>query len=98
MGLIRKATSVSTLGVVGYRSRGEAQKKAAVQEAKLAKVQRKALKDELRGQEKEEREAKAEQRETEAQGKPWYFQPTLRSMIATAAAQQEAKKHGEMDH
>ena len=42
MGLIRKMTSVSTLGGVKYTSKREAQTKAALEEAKLAKAQRKA--------------------------------------------------------
>jgi hypothetical protein len=48
---MRKAASVSTLGVVGYHSRCEAQRKAALQEAKLAKAQCRALKHELRDEE-----------------------------------------------
>ena len=50
MGLLRKATSLSTLGGVKYTSRREAQTKNAAaqaklarQEAKLLKAQRKAL-------------------------------------------------------
>lgn len=50
MGIIRKATSVSTLGVVSYRSKKETDKRAANaaaknerEQAKLAKAQRKAL-------------------------------------------------------
>lgn len=44
MGLIRKMVSVSTLGAVKYTSKREAQTKAALEEAKLARAQRKALK------------------------------------------------------
>ena len=44
MGLIRKMASVSTLGGIKYTSKREAQTKAALEEAKLAKAQRKALK------------------------------------------------------
>ena len=42
LGLIRKMTSVSTLGGVKYTSKREAQTKAALEEAKLLKAQRKA--------------------------------------------------------
>ena len=42
MGLMRKMTSVSTLGGVKYTSKREAQTKAALEEAKLLKAQRKA--------------------------------------------------------
>jgi hypothetical protein len=42
MGLIRKMTSVSTLGGVKYTSKREAQTKMALEEAKLLKAQRKA--------------------------------------------------------
>ena len=44
MGLTRKLMSASTLGGVKYTSKREAQTKAALAEAKLAKAQAKALK------------------------------------------------------
>jgi hypothetical protein len=46
MGLIRKTASLSTLGGVKYTSRREAQTKAALAQAKLAKAERKAVEHE----------------------------------------------------
>jgi len=43
MGLIRKTASLSTFGGVKYTSRREAQTKAALAQAKLAKAERKAV-------------------------------------------------------
>lgn len=42
MGLLRKIMSASTLGAVKYTSKREAQTKAALEAARLAKAQRKA--------------------------------------------------------
>jgi hypothetical protein len=67
MGLIRKTASLSTLGAVKYTSRREAQTKAALEEAKLAKAQRRAL--------------EAEQCEQAANGQPWYRQPTIGGVV-----------------
>jgi len=73
MGLIRKMASASTLGGVKYTSRREAQTKAALEEAKLAKAQRRALED----------EGQAEQAEA-AQDRPWYAQKSAGGAISAA--------------
>jgi hypothetical protein len=46
MGVIRKAASISTLGGVKYTSRREAQTKAALAQAKVAKEEAKRLRSE----------------------------------------------------
>jgi hypothetical protein len=84
MGLIRKAASVSTLGAVGFHSRREAQAKAALAHARLAKEERKAVKHERKTADVERRDAEAEQREQGAEGRPWWRQPTVGDAIRAA--------------
>jgi hypothetical protein len=71
-----KTASIATLGGVKYTSRREAQTKAVLAEAKLAKEQAKAERERRRRDEREEREAKYEQA-AEHEGQPWWRQPTL---------------------
>ena len=86
MGLIRKAVSVSTLGGVKYTSRREAQTKAALEEAKLLKAQRRQL----------GKEAQAEAAQAEAaQEQPWYAQKTTGGMISAAVAARRKKHEAE---
>jgi hypothetical protein len=88
MGLMRKLTSVSTGGAVKYTSKREAQTKAALAEAKLAKEQRKGLRAERYAEAAAVRAAAAEDA---AQGKPWYRQPTLGAAISAALRGEQAK-------
>jgi hypothetical protein len=44
MGFMRKMASISTLGAIKYTSKREAETKYQLQQAKLAKAQRKAVK------------------------------------------------------
>lgn len=74
MALMRKITSVCTLGLVNYRSRRDNQKRLLREQAKLARAEREAL----HGQ---DRKAEAADREERAEGLPWYRQPTLSAAL-----------------
>jgi len=58
MGLMRKMTSVSTLGGVKYTSKREAQTKNASAQARLAKAETKALKGQARAAAAETQQAR----------------------------------------
>jgi hypothetical protein len=88
MGLIRKLTSVSTSGAVKYTSRREAQTKAASAEARLANEQAKSAK----ASRKAEEQAAAQE---QAEGKPWYLQPTLGAAIRSAGRKDTSHQDGE---
>ena len=55
--MIAEPASVSTLGAVGFHSRREAQAKAALTQAKLAKEERKAVKHERTTEDADRRDA-----------------------------------------
>jgi hypothetical protein len=86
MGLIRKMASASTLGGVKYTSRREAQTKAALEQARLAKAERRALK----GEHAANVEAQQTAQQQADQDKPWWAQKTTGAMIGAAIRQRKA--------
>ena len=75
MGLIRKAVSVSSLGAVKYTSRREAQTKAALEETRLLREQRKAL----------QAERETTHPSSEPDDRPAWAQPTWGKMLRKIA-------------
>lgn len=70
MALMRKITSVCTLGLVNYRSRRDDQKRMLNEQRKLARAERERVQVRTVLDETMEREERAA-------GQPWYRQPTL---------------------
>lgn len=66
MGLIRKLSSVSTLGAVKYTSRREAETKERIANARLANAQA----EQVRGQ-----------NQPDTSDRPWWRQPTIGQAI-----------------
>lgn len=86
MGLIRKTASVSTLGLVKYTSRREAQTRQALAEAKLARAQAKAVRKGIQDAADERLDPRLYKPQPEIErlpvpGVPWYRQPTVAAAL-----------------
>lgn len=70
MAVIRKIVSICTLGLVNPRSRRDVQKKLFNEQRKLVRAEREQV-------ESRTRQDGQAAREEQAEGLPWYRQPTL---------------------